>query len=294
MSQDALAFANKIINTIDVVLGYWDRELRCQFANTSCAMWFGRSPHDISLEELLGPLYESSLPYIRGALNGEAQAFECDILLPDGSIRHGLASYYPDIVDGTVAGFSVHLVNITKTRRLEFALEDCNRRARLLASHDFLTGLANRYLLIDRISELILTAASSGELVGLVSMDINGFNAINETYGYDAGDALIKEIARRMKSAILSTDTVVRMSGDEFLLLVTGIRVALEINAAIDRLLRNVQRPLHFTQMSLAPTLSYGIAIYPLNASQPSELLQIADKARRDAKRLGRRHRSVV
>jgi diguanylate cyclase (GGDEF)-like protein len=294
MSQDALGLANKVINTIDMVLGYWDRELRCQFANTACATWFGRSPHDISLNELLGPLYELSLPYIRGALKGEAQAFECDIMLPDGSIRHSLASYYPDIVDGTVRGFSVHLVNITKTKRLEFALENCNRRARLLASHDFLTGLPNRYLLIDRISDLILNAESSGELVGVVSMDIDGFNAINETYGHNAGDAIIKEVARRMKNTIHLGETVVRISGDEFLFLTTGIRAALEVNAATDRLLKTVQRPLQFAQMSVTPTLNYGIAIYPLNGSNPSELLKKADRARRHAKRFDRGHRSDI
>lgn len=294
MSQEGFVFANTVINSIDAIVGYWDCDLRCQFANTACAMWFGRSPHDIPISKFLGPSYETSLPYILGVLKGEPQAFDCDITLPDGTIRHSLAAYYPDIVDGAVRGFSVHMVNITKMRRLEFELENCNRRARLLATRDFLTGFPNRYSLIDRVSALLSQAASSGEMVGIVSMDIDGFKEINETYGHDTGDAIIREIARRMKNAVHPTETIVRMSGDEFLLLKPGIDVALEANYAIYRLLKTVQQPLQYDRASLTPSLSFGIAVYPLNGTNASELLVNADRARRQAKKLGHVPPSVI
>src|SRR5581483_12072923 len=155
MAQELINnIAIKVVDNVDVMLGYWDRNLKCQFANAAYQVWFGKSRRDLlgsSIQDLLGPLYEMNLPYILAALEGKAQVFERTIPLPDGSTRHSLASYYPDIVNGEVCGFTVQVTDVTRLKRLEFELQEAKNRAELMATHDFLTGLPNRVLLMDRI-----------------------------------------------------------------------------------------------------------------------------------------------
>jgi diguanylate cyclase (GGDEF)-like protein/PAS domain S-box-containing protein len=294
MPQETL-IARRVADAVDAVMGYWDHDLRCQFANAAYETWFGipaREMLGVSIGRFLGTSYETILPYILGALEGEAQVFEREIRLPGGMVRHGLVSYHPDVTDGLVRGFSEHVVNITRAKRLEYELEKCQKRAGLLATHDFLTGLPNRFLLADRISALLSYAEKSGELVGIIAMDIDGFKRLNETYGGEEGDGVLREIARRLKSSIQPTETIIRTGGDEFLLLAKGLQAPTAVNLIVSRILSDVQQPLQYGRASLTPSLSFGTAIFPLNGTTASELLAYADKALEQAKRFASRRPS--
>ena len=247
MPQGPTAIAMKVIDSVDAILGYWDRDLKCQFANAAYGTWFGRSPHDmlgISARDLLGPLYELNLPYIQAALNGEIQIFERDIPIPNGSIRHGLASYYPEISNGIVQGFTVQITDVSKMKRLEMELQTAILHAELLATHDFLTGLPNRVLLIDRIIAAIARVQRTGGLAGIVVIDLDGFKAVNDTYGHNFGDDVLKEIANRMKASIRASDMITRLGGDEFVFLTTELNTVADLQLAITRLLNAVCQPL--------------------------------------------------
>jgi diguanylate cyclase (GGDEF)-like protein/PAS domain S-box-containing protein len=108
------------------LVGYWDRDLRCRFANRSYEEWYGKLPEDIigtTLHELLGDdLFELNRPYIMGALAGERQQFERTVVRIDGGIRHTLANYIPDIVDGAVMGFTAQVADVTTLKDTEAAL----------------------------------------------------------------------------------------------------------------------------------------------------------------------------
>lgn len=122
----------KIINHIPSMVAYWDANERCAFANAAYLEWFGRTPREmtgISLKELLGPIYERNLPYIRGALRGEKQVFERQITLPGGEVRDSIATYTPDVADGRVLGFSVVVSDVTPLRRAQRDLEEALRTA---------------------------------------------------------------------------------------------------------------------------------------------------------------------
>ena len=290
LPSEYLELGNRAVNVIDALIAYWGSDLKCRFANNAYQQWFGKSPSEmlgIPLDRLLGPLYEPSFPHIQGALNGESQVFERVITQPDGKIRHGLVSFHPDVADGRVQGFSVYVVDHSRVKQLEFNLEKCEKRAELLASHDFLTGLPSRFLLTDRISALLAQAENRQEIVGIVLIDIEGMKEINAIHGFDVGDGVIPEVARRLKHAISSDETVVRTGGDDFLLLILGARTVTEVNLAINRLLRVVQQPLQYGRASLTPKLSFGIAIYPLNGTNASELLVAAEKTLRSWSSLG-------
>ena len=117
------------------MLAYWDRDQVCLFANHAYRSWFGKAPSEVegmSMRALLGPLYELNLPYIERALAGEVQLFERTIVGPGGVARESLATYTPDIVDGTVAGFFVHVADITPIKNLERHLEAAREEVQTL------------------------------------------------------------------------------------------------------------------------------------------------------------------
>jgi len=122
--------ARRVVNKITAMVAYWDAGQRCRFSNDAHREWFGRRPEEmdgISLSELLGPYYERNLPYIQGALAGIQQVFERPVILRDGSARDLVITYTPDLVDGAVAGFSVHVSDVTRLRQREKALAETIR-----------------------------------------------------------------------------------------------------------------------------------------------------------------------
>lgn len=121
-----------VVNQISAMVGYWDVEQRCVFANDAYRQWFGSEATALigrSMAELLGPLYEKNLPYIRGALAGRPQIFERRIPHPDGQARDSIATYTPEIVDGRVVGFAVHVADVSELRQREAALAQTIREA---------------------------------------------------------------------------------------------------------------------------------------------------------------------
>lgn len=124
--------ALRVVNQISAMVAYWDKDQRCVFANAAYQTWFGKSPDQVvgmSMPELLGPLYEKNLPYIRRALAGEIQVFERQIPLPGGGFRDSVATYTPDIANGVVEGFSVHVADVTALRQREGELAFAIREA---------------------------------------------------------------------------------------------------------------------------------------------------------------------
>src|SRR5512147_2519046 len=140
-SQVALS----VVNHIPAMVAYWDANQKCVFSNDAYREWFGKSPEQIkgmTLKELLGPLYEKNLPYILAALGGRRQVFERQIPLPGGGVRESIAPYTPDVVDGVVRGFSVHVADVTILREREASLERAIReRDAALAEVQTLRGL---------------------------------------------------------------------------------------------------------------------------------------------------------
>jgi len=101
----------------DAMMAFWDKDLVCRFANSAYLKWFGFSPEDlidqVTLPQLLGPIYKKNLPYITKALEGEIQVFERELTQIDGTIRNTLATYTPEIMEGEVTGIFVHVVDIS-------------------------------------------------------------------------------------------------------------------------------------------------------------------------------------
>jgi len=138
--------AFEVIEHTSAMLAFWDKDLICRFANTAYIKWFGMSPADmidkITLPQLLGPLYEKNLPYITNALKGKLQTFQRDITLPNGDTKNTIATYTPELRNGKVIGFYVHVADVSPVKN-EFLRTEENADDPLstLVDHNYLNGV---------------------------------------------------------------------------------------------------------------------------------------------------------
>ena len=171
-------------------------------------------------------------------------------------------------------------------------LEEENKKQKKLlmhqVEHDILTGLPNRNLLQDRLTQAIKKASRDAKILGVVFVDVDKFKSVNDSLGHDAGDMLLKLIANVMCNSIRSTDTVARLSGDEFIILLDGCSDISDILIAIRKLVLAFQTPLHLGNESFKVTMSMGVSIYPHDGESASSLLKNADIAMYKAKMEGR------
>ncbi|MDP3700858.1 MAG: EAL domain-containing protein [Hylemonella sp.] len=156
------------------------------------------------------------------------------------------------------------------------------------ANHDALTGLPNRNLLGDRVEQGIARAARLGYNLAVVFIDLDNFKFINDSLGHDAGDELLKEVARRLGHCVRGSDTVARLGGDEFVLLLTDHYQSTTVISQLRRVLEEVSRPLHLVGREFQINASLGVALYPQDGEAAASLLKHADAAMYAAKDRGR------
>ena len=173
------------------------------------------------------------------------------------------------------------------TTRTE-GLEAANRELRHLATHDALTGLPNRVLLDDRLAQAVAHAIRYGETFALMWCDLDRFKLINDSLGHSAGDLLLQEVARRLTGAVRSTDTVARIGGDEFVLVLGPPAGASDAAEVARRALEAMQPPVHIGGISIHVSPSVGIAYFPADATTVQALIAHADAAMYAAKQVGR------
>lgn len=154
-----------------------------------------------------------------------------------------------------------------------------------LAHHDALTDLPNRSLFMDRTEHAIARARRSGSQVGLLFLDLDGFKEINDSLGHDAGDQLLRLVADRLRAAVRQGDTVSRLGGDEFTILIEGIERPDNASAVADKIVDSLAQPFSIAGAIRHIAASIGISIYPTDGEQPEALLTQADKAMFEAKR---------
>lgn len=157
------------------------------------------------------------------------------------------------------------------------------------ATHDTLTGLPNRALFADRMRQAISLAERNGSLVAVAFLDLDNFKYINDSLGHETGDVVICTIAQRLQTCVRESDTVARIGGDEFVLLLQGLNADNnQATATLSRILAEVSRPLTAGQQELTMTCSLGISLYPQDGRDVDTLLKHADAAMYQAKHVGR------
>lgn len=168
------------------------------------------------------------------------------------------------------------------------ALRASEERLRHLSEHDALTGLPNRILLGDRMNVALNRAERFHERLGLLMVDIDRFKGVNDTYGHNAGDMLLREVASRINGAVRKTDTVARVGGDEFIVLLPDLQDPQDAELVAAKILASMSAPIDIGKASISITGSIGVSTYPNGGTEFEELLHSADAAMYFAKSCGR------
>jgi diguanylate cyclase (GGDEF)-like protein len=164
-------------------------------------------------------------------------------------------------------------------RRCEVEEHKRARQWAYLASHDPLTELPNRFLLMDRLEGVLLRAQREKTAFALIFMDVDRFKQVNDNFGHHAGDLVLKRVARAIQSALRAQDTVARISGDEFVVVLEKVADRAQVEAVGNKILAAMPASLGAEYFDLHIGLSLGIAMYPEDGSDVDTLLKLADAA---------------
>lgn len=156
------------------------------------------------------------------------------------------------------------------------------------ANFDTVTGLPNRRLFLDRLKQALEQAPRNGNKVGLMFLDLDRFKAVNDTLGHKAGDDLLREVAVRLRQCVRSSDTVARLAGDEFTIIVTNVKDPGTLDPVARKITEALARPMVLDGSEAGISGSVGIAVYPDDATDSDALMRNADAALYHAKALGR------
>ena len=191
-------------------------------------------------------------------------------------------------ISGRATHFVYTMTDITKARDSEEKLER-------LASHDVLTGLPNRRMLMDRLGQAVALGERGNFVVAVAFIDLDRLKFVNDTFGHDAGDVLITTVAQRMEACVRKSDTVARLGGDEFVLISLHTPAKDSIHSAFsyvtDMLLKiqaTLAEPILLGEQPFSVTCSVGVSVYPQHGADPDTLLKHADEAMYVAKKNGR------
>jgi diguanylate cyclase (GGDEF)-like protein/PAS domain S-box-containing protein len=174
-----------------------------------------------------------------------------------------------------------------------FTQRDASRRVAAarqlehLAHHDNLTGLPNRVLFGDRLGRELAHSTRSGTGFALLCLDLDGMKSVNDERGHAAGDELLRAVARRLEGCLREEDTVARLGGDEFAVILPGVIRREDVTAVLDKIHPAVRRESLIDGSRVTTSLSIGVARFPLDGSDPRDLLRSADQAMYRAKRAG-------
>ncbi len=277
----------KIAQMIPVGLFATDAEGLCRYANAAMVQLMGEAPTTLLAEQdWLCRVH----PEERGAVvadwneavrRGEPFRREFRLMGTDPASWVQCHAFPVHGRDGAATAFVGAVVDASEYR-------DAQARLDFLAYHDSLTALPNRDLARDRLRQAISFAGRGGFRVALLLVDLDHFKMINESLGHSAGDAVLVAVAERLQGCVREADTVSRLGGDEFLMILTDLRASDSVATAAGKILQVLSEPLTIDGREVEGSVSLGIAVYPDDGSDFDTLLGKADTALYQAKASGR------
>lgn len=235
------------------------------------------SVEGVSAQSLMGRLRETSL---RASL-------EMIQRCKDGSRRNVEArGYRMTLRGGEVLGVAVN--DVTVRRVVETQLLERHQHLDHLAHHDQLTGLPNRLYLQANLPGAIEQAKKGGKVLAVLFLDLDRFKHINDSRGHEVGDKLLKTVAQRIRTTVRPEDVVVRMGGDEFVVILKDVQSTEQVNETAGRITQALSAPMVLDGRTVVTTVSIGVSLYPRDGTDMGELLRQSDTAMYQAKDRGR------
>ncbi|KND61604.1 diguanylate cyclase/phosphodiesterase (GGDEF & EAL domain) with PAS/PAC sensor(s) [Candidatus Burkholderia verschuerenii] len=274
-----------ITDNLPVLISHVDETLRYRFNNQTYREIFGVDPGALrgkSVRETLGEKsYSCCQPSLLRALAGERVTLE-EVVYNAAPDRIWKATYVPELQRGEVVGLYIMSQDITDSKHRENAM-------RSEVMRDMLTGLPNRRALQEQLALAVDAAHTEDAPFALFFMDLDGFKNVNDDYGHDVGDDLLRQVAQRLKKITRADDLVCRLAGDEFVLLVRGVSSSSACSRIAQDICRSVGRAFELGATRAQIGASVGIATCPPGSRVcPDTILSDADRAMYEAKRKGR------
>jgi len=265
----------------------WDENQRCRFANRMYAEFFGFTVDNIlgkHLREVVGTeAYRDFESYSVQMLSGHSFTYERAYKLQNGDSRNLEIKILPQLGDhGKIVGGFAVTTDITQHKLAEGRIQN-------IAHHDSLTGLPNRLLFDDRLNQALTLAKRDSRQFALLYLDLDKFKLVNDTLGHSAGDELLKSVAARIRRQVRESDTVARVGGDEFTVILPDLAKPEQAETVARKIIAAVAAPFQLgpRKQSVEIGSSIGIAVYPQDAGDAQALIKAADAAMYSAKQTG-------
>ena len=261
------------------------RDGKCIDGNQAFLDLFGRTKNEI-VNMNAREVYASSQDRERFKKaikdKGSVRDFDAKLRRKDGTVMDCLLTVTTKRdVEGNIVAYQGIVRDITDRKKAEEAVKH-------MAYHDLLTGLPNRLLFNDRLMMAMIRAKRNEQRVAVAMLDLDKFKDVNDTLGHSMGDELLKTAAVRLKKLLRKSDTIARMGGDEFLLILPDINHAEDAHRLVRKIMTGFQTPFPVEGYDISITTSAGIAIYPDDGTDTNTLIKKADIAMYRAKQLGR------
>lgn len=265
----------------------WDTDLRCRFANKRLAEYFGHAVESLPgkhISEVIGEAaFREVEHHFAQVLLGHAATYQRWRTSPSGESQYIEVRLLPHIAeDGRILGCYAVTTDITEQKRAQ-------ERIQHLAHYDNLTELPNRLLFNDRLKQAISFAKRDSRRFALLYLDLDRFKPVNDTLGHSAGDEVLRAAATRIQELVRESDTVARVGGDEFTVILRDISSREDIRAIAEKIVAALGQPfrLERKKRSVDVGTSIGIALYPDDAQEHETLIRLADAAMYEAKKHG-------
>ena len=285
---DKTFYLDNILNSsVDMAIVATDSDFRIKYFNPVAEKVFNKSPTNaigrsaLELNDLGGAVGSSLVRSLKIVRKKGKHDFATEIT------RKGQTRYYhgtlSSILDrqNKLVGYVLMLQDVSERRQQERIIHH-------MAYHDALTGLPNRVLLNDRLHQALTSAKRSATAGALMMLDLDRFKDINDSLGHSTGDALLKEVGRRLTDILRKSDTVSRMGGDEFVLLLPTVANSESSSLIAGKIVRAFRKPFFCDDHTLQVTTSIGIANFPENGDDAETVLKNADIALYRVKETGR------
>ena len=282
--RDAAEELRLFADNVPAMTVSWDENLRCRFANKMFTEFFGLAVEDLigkHVREVLGEdVYREIAGHLAKALQGHPVTYQRSATLRDGESRYLEVKLLPHLGEqGKVLGCFSVTTDITEHKLAE-------ERIQRVAHHDSLTGLPNPLLFRDRLNQAIGLAKRNSSQFALLYLDLNKFKPVNDVLGHAAGDELLTAVATRIRREVRESDTVARVGGDEFTVILPDIATREDAEAVAGKIRAVLAAPFELggRKRSVDIGASIGIAFFPADGGDADALIKAADAAMYRAK----------
>ncbi len=274
-----------VIDKIDIGIFVVDDDFRVRYMNNTMIKWFGDQQGKICYSSVANLDEPCSYCKLREVIE-ENKKVVYEPVTPDGKSFDIVATSIKNS-DGTMSKMEV-VRNVTEQKKAEQRLLEQQQMLHHQAHHDALTQLPNRILFNDRLEQAIEKAKRNNTIVALFFIDLDHFKEINDSLGHEIGDNVLKVVSDKLKDVIRKEDTLSRLGGDEFTVIMEGLAQGQDASLLAKKILEVFINPITLDDNKLYISSSIGISLYPDDGTSTQDLLKYADSAMYKAKAEGR------